>query len=730
MPTLQEQMFEIAYNLWWTWHTEFVDIMHDLDEELWRRENHNAVAFLKKLDPRRIEERAGEMAIESRVIYAYHRLQEYLDPRHGWGRIHAGPLMVRPVAYFSAEFGLHESMPFYSGGLGVLAGDHLKAASDLGLPMVGVGLFYNQGYFRQRIDKSGWQQEEYEDCDPNMLALELVREKNGQPLVIKIETPTGPLMANVFLVKVGRSKLVLLDPTLEENVAADRALAGHLERLYGGDQRVRIRQELLLGVGGLRALQAMGIQPGVLHLNEGHCAFAVLEATRQLMESHGLPFELALKEVASRTVFTTHTPVEAGHDRFPLELMEESLGKLRQQLGISQQQLMALGRVHPQDNNEPFCMTVLALKASQYANGVSAIHGAVSRRMWHQLWPERREHEVPIGHITNGVHAESWLSPIMRRLYERHLGRDWLLRIRRPEVWQAIHRVDDGELWETHRYLKGRLIDFVRRRMLMQGKIRGEDEAEIRLRAGLLNADALTIGFARRFALYKRAWLLLEDENWLIRLLCSSERPVQIIFAGKAHPRDDRGKEIIRRIFQLSRDPRYLGRVVLIEDYDINVARHLVQGVDLWLNTPRRPLEACGTSGQKVVLNGGLNCSTLDGWWAEAYDGFNGFAIGDGSLHVDPDVQDKREAKALRQVLEKQVVPTFYNRDSSGLPRTWIAMMKHALASMAWRYNASRMVVDYAELCYLPACGANTSRLPDETDLDLTTIVRWLRNQD
>ncbi len=722
---LYEQLLEIGHNLWWSWQPDIGAIFRDLDIELWREVNHNPVAFLRRLGPERLAERAQHAAIESRVIYAYHRLAEYLR-QQGWGATHAGPLKVRPVGYFSAEFGLHESLPIYSGGLGVLAGDHLKSASDLGLPVVGVGLFYDQGYFRQHVDADGMQQETYGRAELDMLPIEQALDAQGRQVSVQVETNDGTLHASVLKVRVGRSSLILLDPSVEQNVPADQRLTEQLDRLYGGGQRARIRQELLLGVGGLRALRALGIDPGVLHLNEGHSAFATLEATRQAMKEEGMNFEEALHSVAQRTVFTTHTPVEAGHDRFPPELVEQHLGPLRSELGIDARTLLGLGRIRPDDPHEPFCMTVLALKSSQRANGVSAIHGGVSRRMWHSLFPTRDEYEVPIGHITNGVHVGTWLAPQMRRLYERHLGRDWIDRIRRREVWRGIMGVDDGELWETHRHLKGAMLEFVRRRVIRQARRRGESEQSIQRRAGLLNPDALTIGFARRFALYKRAWLLLDDEAFLERLLCDPQRPVQVFYAGKAHPQDERGKELIQRIFRLSRDPRFEGRIFLVEDYDINVGRHLVQGVDLWLNNPRRPLEACGTSGQKVVLNGGLNCSTLDGWWAEAYDGDNGFAIGLGRIHKDTALQDAREAEELKHTLEHEVVPMFYQRDAHGLPAKWISRIKNALVSLAWRYNADRMVVDYTQQAYLPAGGATTSALPDESDLDLQSVMRWI----
>lgn len=727
---LYDQLKEISGNLWWSWQPDVGDIFRDLDIDIWRETNHNPMALLKRLGPDEIAQRASRAAIESRVIYAYHRLQEYMSCPQGWGPSHAGPLLVRPVGYFSAEFGLHESLPIYSGGLGVLAGDHLKSASDLGIPLVGVGLFYDQGYFRQHIDADGMQQETYGRAQLDTLPLQRAFDADSKPMTVKVETSDGTLHASVLKVQVGRSLLILLDPSVEQNVPDDQRLTEHLHRLYGGGQRDRIRQELLLGIGGLRAMKALGMEPGVLHLNEGHCAFATLEATRVAMAEQGLSYSDALQHVADSTVFTTHTPVEAGHDRFPGDLVLEHLRPLQKELGIDDKELLGLGRVKPENNSEPFCMTVLALKTSRRSNGVSHIHGCVSRRMWNILWPERAQHEVPIGHITNGVHTGTWLASQMRRLYERHLGRDWISRIRRREVWSGIQSIDDGELWETHRHLKGSMVDFVRRRLIRQSRKRGEEEEALLRRVNGLDPDSLIIGFARRFALYKRAWLLLDDEKFLERLLCDPDRPVQVIYAGKAHPQDQNGKNLIKRIFHLARDKRFEGRMHIVEDYDINVGRHLVQGVDLWLNNPRRPLEACGTSGEKVLLNGGLNCSTLDGWWAEAYDGNNGFAIGQGKIHTDPQIQDAREAKELQHTLLDEVVPMFYARDEQGLPSQWISRMKHALVSLAWRYNADRMVVDYAQQAYLPAGGATTSSMPEEGDLDLQAVIRWVaRNE-
>ncbi len=612
-------------------------------------------------------------------------------------------LGAKPVAYFSAEFGLHESVPIYSGGLGVLSGDHIKSASGLGVPLVAIGLFYDQGYFKQHLDIDGYQSEEYLDTKVENVPMEPALGIDGNHLVVKIDTRNGPLRAKVWLMRVGRVNLYLLDCDVDSNRPEDRELTS---RLYGGDHRVRIRQELVLGVGGVRALKALGISPGVFHLNEGHSVFATLEAIRERMEEDGISFDEALREVAQRTVFTTHTPVPAGHDRFDGGLIEEHLGPLRDQLGISFQQLMGLGRVEPHNEGESFCMTVLGLKLSRRANAVSALHGHVSRRMWAHLWPWRVEEEIPIGHITNGVHIPSWLAWQMLQLYDRIFPADWMRRgMGEPDMWREIYKVDPGELWETHYSLKNLLLQFVRRRVSRQCRRRGESDEAVEMARNLLDPNVLTIGFARRFATYKRADLVLTDLERLYKMLNDPSRPIQLIFAGKAHPADEPGKRLIRKIANLRHDPRIAGRIVFVEDYDINVCRHLIQGVDVWLNNPRRPLEASGTSGQKVVLNGGLNLSVLDGWWAEAFDGQNGFAISRGHSHVSDEIGDRRDAESLYKVLEDQVVPLFYDRDSDGLPRRWIQMMMNSISSLAWRFSAHRMVMDYAKSCYVPAAG-------------------------
>ena len=699
---LYDKCLALARNLWWTWHPEVINLFRDIDPIRWRQLDHNPIALLHEFTPERLGMRAAEMVLYSRINYAFRRLKEYMSFKQTWAATHAGVLGGMPVAYFSAEFGMHESVPIYSGGLGVLSGDHIKSASGLGVPLVGIGLYYDQGYFKQQLDHNGYQHEEYLDTKVENLPMEPALSPKGWPITVSIDTRSGKLLAKVWLMHVGRVKLYLLDCDVDGNSPEDRELTS---RLYGGDERTRIRQELVLGVGGVKALRALGIHPGVHHLNEGHSAFGPLEVVRQRMKDDGYSFHDALREVAQHTVFTTHTPVPAGHDRFHGPLVEEHLGPLRDELGISYEQLMGLGRVEPQNESEPFCMTVMGLKLSRRANAVSSLHGHVSRRMWSHLWPWRVEEEIPIGHITNGVHVPSWLAQQMLQLYDRHFPVNWMQRMGEPEVWQNILNVDPGELWETHNALKNALLAFVRRRVSRQCRRRGESDAAVEAARNVLDPNVLTIGFGRRFATYKRAQLILSDIDRVSELLSDSERPIQLVFAGKAHPKDSPGKELIQKVVNSRHDPRFHGRVVFVEDYDINVCRHMIQGVDVWLNNPRRPLEASGTSGQKALFNGALNLSVLDGWWAEAYDGTNGFAIGNGTSHVSDEITDRRDADALFDVLENQVIPTFYDRDVDGLPRHWIKRMMNSISSLAWRFSAHRMVMDYTRACYVPAAG-------------------------
>lgn len=705
---VQERLWALARNPWWSWDHDCVALFRDLDPTRWRELNHNPISLLSEMPLSEVQRRANELTLHSRINYVYRRQQEYLHADKTWGSANAGVLRPRPIAYFSAEFGLHESLPIYSGGLGVLAGDHIKSASDLGVPLIGIGLFYGQGYFLQRLDISGWQREEYLQTDVNRLPMQPAIGADGLPVEVQIATRNGLIRAKVWHMKVGRCDLLLLDSNVEGNAPEDRETTS---RLYGGDARTRIRQELLLGIGGFRALRAMGIRPGVLHLNEGHSGFAVFEAIRDRMEEEGLDFATAASQIPREVVFTTHTPVPAGHDRFSPGLMEEHLGPLREQLGISHENMMGFGREYPTDQGEPFCMTVLGLKLARRVNAVSSLHGEVSRAMWKGLYPNLPEDAVPIGHITNGVHVPSWLAPQMCRLYDRHLGVDWQRHSGTAKTWAKIESVDDGELWETHLALKAQLIEFARQRAKEQAERRNESQETLQKFSKLLSPDALTIGFARRFATYKRANLLLADIQRLAAMVNDPKRPVQFLFAGKAHPHDEPGKRVLQQIAEMMRDQKFHNKFVFIEDYDINVGRYLVQGVDVWLNNPRRPLEASGTSGQKVVLNGGLNLSVLDGWWAEAYDGLNGFAIGSGRTHTNMDVHDSRDGEDLYRVLNDEVIPLFYQRDRDGLPRGWIQRMKRTIRTLGWRFNADRMVMDYALKCYIPAAGGTSSEI-------------------
>ena len=706
--TSYQKCVEIAHNLWWSWHPDVVEIFRLVNPQRWRELGHNPIALLREYKPEEFEQVITDLAIHTRINVAYRHFKKYVGERPLWARQHAGVLASRPVAYFSLEFGIHESMPIYSGGLGVLAGDHVKSCSGMGVPLVAVGLFYDKGYFNQQIDANGNQVENYVDTDVANLPFEPALDKNGNKITIEVNTKSGPIYARVRRIRVGRVDLYLLDADLEENTAENRELTS---TLYGGDQKRRILQELLCGVGGVRALTALGITPGVYHLNEGHNSFATLEAVRQKMVKSGMSFEAATRDVAQQTVFTTHTPVAAGHDYFEKSLVEQYLEPLYKALGLDLDSFMALGRKNPKDDDEKFCMTILGMKLSRYANAVSSLHGVVTRRMWKGLWPDKREEEAPIGHITNGVHVPTWMAPQIKSLFERSMP-GWSEESIDPTIWSEVYDIDSGDLWETHCALKNRLFDFARRRVGRQLTRIGASAEAIEEAKHILDPNALTIGFARRFAEYKRAFLVVQDEEKFDQLVNNPDRPVQFIFAGKAHPADNIGKDVISRIVRVQRNPKFSRRVIFLEDYDINVARHLVQGVDVWLNNPRRPQEASGTSGQKAVLNGALNFSILDGWWAEAYDGSNGFAIGDGSTHVDSRVTDKRDGDALLDVLEHQVIPTYYDRNEHGLPIKWIRLMKNSIATLAWRFSSHRMVADYVQYAYMPAAGGLSVKMP------------------
>ncbi len=705
LPPEIEPLREIAYNLYWSWTFDAIELFRRLDRDLWESSGHNPVLMLGTIDQEKLEGAARNDGFLDHLRRVRARLDTYLSSSHRWfPRMWGARAGNCSVAYFSAEFGLTESLSIFAGGLGMLAGDHLKSSSDLGVPLAGVGLLYQEGYFGQRINQSGWQQEDYEDNDFHNLPLTLVTDGAGQPLLVTVQFPGHPIYAQIWRVQVGRVPLYLLDTNIDANARTeDREIT---DALYGGDKETRIRQEILLGIGGYRALQALGIAPTVYHLNEGHSAFLVLERVRDLMESRKLSFAEARMLATAGTVFTTHTPVEAGHDYFPGDLMDRYFGEYLRGLGISRDEFLALGRVQPWEGD--FCMTILALRFAARANGVSKLHGQVSREMWQKLWPGIPVNEVPIGHVTNGVHFPSWTSLEMKRLYDRYLGPEWRDEPANSDVWGRAQSIPPEELWRTHELRRERLVAWARRHVRAQRILRGAPQAEIDAADEILDPDALTIGFARRFATYKRATLLFRDLPRLKRILTAESRPVQLIFSGKAHPRDDAGKELIRQVTLLSRDPEMGRCIVFLENYDMAVARYLVQGVDVWLNTPARPMEASGTSGMKAAANGALNLSTLDGWWDEVWhDPDNprkiGWAIGKGETYADSGYRDQVEAEALYDLLERDVIPTFYNRGTDRIPRKWIERMRASIGSLCHFVNTNRMVSDYVRQFYLDA---------------------------
>lgn len=702
VPSLPKPLLrlrELAYNLWWSWNTDAYELFRRLDTDLWDEVHHNPVRMLSLLGQRRLEQVAADAAYLAHLDRVLDRFYIYATGRT-WFAERFPELKGSTIAYFSMEFGLHECLPIYSGGLGVLAGEHLKSASDLGLPLVGVGLLYRQGYFQQRLANDGWQLEEYPPLDYFQLPITPAQRNGGDPIVLKLEIPPRTVHVAVWKAQVGRISLYLLDTDVPENHASDRDIC---HRLYGGDGNNRIRQEMVLGIGGVRALQALGITPSVCHMNEGHAALLSIERMRQTMEKNQLSFAEAREAIVPTNVFTTHTPVPAGIDRFDHALVQECLSAHAHALGLNVHDLIAMGKINAADAEEKFNMAIFALRLAGYANGVSQLHGNVSRQMWHHVWPAAPRDEVPITSITNGIHIRTWLSPDMSGLLERYLGPDWGDNPVDHQVWQKVNEIPDVELWRTHERRRERLIAFARRRLKMQLRRRGAPPAEIKAAEEVLDPDALTIGFARRFAPYKRGALIFRDPARLERLLTDRDRPVQLIFGGKAHPRDDRGKEIIKQIIAFSRRPEFRRRIVFLENHDMDVARYLVQGVDVWLNNPVKPQEASGTSGMKVAPNGGINMSVLDGWWPEAYDGENGWAIGDGQIYEDPEYQNYVEGEAIYELLEKEVVPMFYDRSADGLPRRWIARMKASMRTLCPIFNTNRMIEEYTQKLYVPA---------------------------
>lgn len=701
LPETIEALERLSRNYWWSWTPDGHAVFRDLDQEVWDECEHNPRRLLKEVPQYSLMRMATDPVYVERVRRLAEGFDAYMASGHEtWAARHAQALThERPVAYFCAEFGVHHSLPLYSGGLGILAGDHLKSASDLGLPLVAVGLLYHHGYFRQHLRRDGWQEEAYQQINVGDLPMQLVRTRDGEPVRIDLFVRGRNVRVQAWRVEVGRVPLYLLDTNVEGNHEIDRYITGHL---YGGDRETRCVQEMVLGIGGVRLLRELEIEPHVFHLNEGHSAFLTLELTRELTES-GVEFEEAARRVRSRCAFTTHTPVAAGHDEFVAGLIQKTFGEgYWESLGLSRDEFLNLGRVKEGDDEELFGLTPLALRMCRSSNGVSRKHGEVSRELWNKMWPERHIDNVPISHVTNGVHAPTWVSPMLRSLFEERVGSGWTEVLHDAEAWsRAVDGISDEELWKVRRLQRKRLVAFVRERLyqtrLQQHEPRQWAEAALRM----FDPDALTIGFARRVAAYKRWGLILTDPERVRRMLLDPARPVQLVFAGKAHPQDQGAKLILQQIAQWELDPEIMQRAVFLQDYDQEVARQLVQSVDVWMNVPRRPLEASGTSGEKVALNGGLNLSVLDGWWLEGYDGQNGWAVGEEGLSETIEEMDRRDAESLYKVLESEVVETFYERDAGGIPRRWVEMTRHAIRTLAPAFNSDRMVRDYTRQVYL-----------------------------
>lgn len=697
LPKKLVRLGELAYNLWWTWQPEAARLYSQIDRAMWERLNHNPIRMLREIKRARLNEVSRDKDYMDSYKRVFAEFDSYMTQQDTWTRRTQPELASNPIAYFSMEFGLHETLPIYSGGLGVLAGDHLKEASDLGLPLMGVGFMYAQGYFSQRISEDGWQEAlnnplVFEDL-PVTMALQ-----DDKPVTVEVEFPDRKIALHVWEVRVGRIPLYLLDSNVEGNSESDRLLTA---RLYWSDLDRRVMQEVLLGIGGVRMLRALGANPTVWHMNEGHAAFLTLERARELIED-GDSFEVAIKKTRGQNVFTTHTPVPAGNDEFPLWLMDKYLAAVWPQLGLTQEQFYDLAR-HEQPHGETFSMGILALQFSKGRNAVSELHGHVSRDMWRFLWKDQKVENVPITHVTNGVHTANWMARRLRLLLDLHFGEGWMEHLDEAGLWEKLDTLPNQALWEVHQHLKRKLNFYLRERVRDRWTVGGFHPVQVVSAGVLLNPYVLTIGFARRFATYKRASLILSDVERLLHVINRPNMPVQIIFAGKAHPADEPGKQLIQKIYRTVKRAETGGRLVFVEDYDMNLARYLVQGVDVWLNTPRRPLEASGTSGMKAGLNGALNFSILDGWWREAYNGRNGWSIGEDKHTEVTDAQDHADAQDLYNKLENEIIPMYYERDINNVPLEWVGRMKESIKTVTPQFSTRRMVKEYVEKLYSKA---------------------------
>ena len=700
LPKPIERLGEISENLWWSWNTEFLKIFKEIDVDLWEKCTKNPVKFLKQVEQEKLEKAATNLEVLKIYKTNVENFDNYMKSKNTWFNKNYPENKENVIAYFSAEYGLDETIPIYSGGLGILSGDHLKSASDLGIPIVAIGLLYKNGYFNQVIDRFGNQLTEYHNIDLDNLPIIPVKDQNGEDLIIDVKMAKEKIYAKVWKICVGRVNLYLLDTDIEENKEENRNIT---LRLYGGDQEMRIRQEMMLGIGGVKLLNALDIKPTVYHMNEGHSSFLVLQAIKNTIKEKEVAFNIARDIITAKTVFTTHTPVPAGNDIFPIELVEKYFDGYWKELGISKEEFMELGMKPKETNKTTFNMGILALKIAGKKNGVSKLHGEVSRELFSEVWPNIAPQESPITHITNGIHTCTWLAPNLKELYNKYLEPYWQDKIHLNETWKKIERIPDEELWNEHQIRKAKLLKLVKDNITARLKKNGVHYEQIK-EVTCLNPEALTIGFARRFATYKRATLLFKDLERLTEILNDAKRPVQIIFAGKAHPADKEGQDLIKYIHEVSMMPQFKGKILLLENYNMNVARHLVQGVDVWLNNPRRPMEASGTSGEKASVNGVVNFSILDGWWAEGYNTKNGWAIGTNEEYYSYEEQDLTDSEDIYRILEDKIIPVYYKKDENGVSREWMQYMKNSIMSTGGKYSTTRMVVDYTQKLYIPLC--------------------------
>lgn len=708
LPEEFKRLNDIAYNLWWSWNPEAIDLYREIDLELWEKLGKNPVRFLQEVSQKKLQTKLDDKDYMTRLHSVVAAFDSYMSEKDTWFSINHPESSGKRIAYFSAEYGLNEVLPIYSGGLGVLSGDHCKSASDLGLPFTAIGLFYKQGYFSQRINIEGWQETSFNNLNISQLPILPALNENGEQAEINITFAGRAVYAKVWKVQIGRINLYLMDTDVSKNNPSDRALTS---RLYGGDHETRIQQEIFLGIGGIRVLDALDIHPTVYHMNEGHSSFMGLELIRKLINEKHLTFKEAKQIVANSAIFTTHTPVPAGNDTFPLYMMDKYFGDFWGQLGLSRYDFLELGLKKPEDQN--FNMTVLALTLAGRKNGVSQLHGAVSRDIFGDVWPGVPQDDVPITHVTNGIHTLTWLSPKIKELYDKYLVPDWKTRIYSGSTFEGIDNIPSEELWNTHVELKHKLIGFVRDRLKAQKLANGESMEAVRQVDSFLDPNALTIGFARRFATYKRANLIFRNLARIQNILNNPGKPLQIIFAGKAHPADGPAHEVIKNINDIAKQEGFYGKVILLENYNMTVARNLVQGVDIWMNNPRRPLEASGTSGQKVCINGVINFSILDGWWCEGYNGENGWVIGDETEFDNENSQDNIDSESIYDTLEEKIVPLFYRVNDKGIPEEWVRIMKNSIKSLSWNYSTDRMVKEYTERMYLPAMDGASKLLED-----------------